>query len=369
MEYLNNYFGGKEIKPICREERQFALFLYNKLLNMVGKDYKSIEDNDKDIYLKIFDLDKENIPDNTPKLLKVYYEVTFMRDFFYKEKLRYKGRDNQNLNNDNGKKMSFNHKLYKFTLDRFYNNGDLSSIIEIPDCLKNLNIFPSVEYNNFKCVDFYRNLEDNYKVLPKINYGSNAKDGDGKNVLPCFIRKFMRAMMNSKPDIGLIYFDSVGKKHLKFLECKYLSPEGAVQLIDDKNNDKDNKTEYENIQYVLPQTVIQFYITSFICNDILEKSITPDYPTIVNFVTSGSNVKTGDCAEKKDEKSINETDNNENTSCSDGSKGDKPIYNFKDGNIFSPKWYKDEIITKQKSISIFDLVPSCLSNPIFPSID
>ncbi len=354
MEYLNNYFGGKEIKPICREERQFALFLYNKLLNMVGKDYESIEDNDKDIYLKIFDLDKENIPDNTPKLLNVYYEVTFMRDFLEQEKLKYKGKNNQYLKNDMNGKKSFNHKLYDFTLKMFYDDKEKNGIFSS----KLYSI-----YNN------YENLK-NYTVLPKINYGSKAKDNEDKNnknnVLPIFIRKFMRAMMNSKPDIGLIYLDSVGKKHLKFLECKYLSPEGAVQLIDDKNNDKDNKTEYENIQYVLPQTVIQFFIADFICNYIMKGSgLVSDCPTVVNFVNSDSNSKTGKGNEEKDSISVDETDNNENTSCSDGSKGDKPIDKFNDGNIYTPEWYKEKIIGNQKSISISDLVPDCLKKQIF----
>lgn len=237
MEYLNNYFGGKnenneEIKPICREERQFALFLYNKLLNMVGKDYESIEDNDKDIYLKIFDLDKENIPDNTPKLLKVYYEVTFMRDFLFRVK------NQQN---------TFNNALFEFVTDRIKNCCDFKDEKIINDI---------TNIQNSKQLNIYNN----------IDYGGRSEKR--KEINCDLIIKFMSAMMKSKADLGILY--KIGdENYLKLIECKY---ESGVDEYDFGNNFK------------MPQYVIQYYITKFICEKLFPKNaIVADCTLLVNF--------------------------------------------------------------------------------------
>ena len=64
------------------------------------------------------------------------------------------------------------------------------------------------------------------KVLRPKEVIVEALDIEGKKIdfLPIFVRKFMRAMMNSKADLGIIYKDIDDKLYLKFLECKYLSP-------------------------------------------------------------------------------------------------------------------------------------------------
>ena len=63
------YFNGMD--SICREERQYALFLYHFLLNKVGKIYADV------ILSEISELQGATI-------LQVAYEATYMRDFFYK---------------------------------------------------------------------------------------------------------------------------------------------------------------------------------------------------------------------------------------------------------------------------------------------
>ena len=275
LNYLNNYFGNENgDNPVCREERQYALFLYNKLLGMVDKQYKEIEvDKDKEIFCKIFGFEDDETAEKSNIVIKnVYYEVTFMRDFFYKEK--------------NNSSSDFNKNLFEYVLEKFkgennclshlFKINENTSVLEIIES-QHITVFPKEAYNN------YNNVEK-YKVICDINYGSNAKDGEKTNILPCFIRKFMRSMMNSKPDIGII-FEKQDKKYLKFIECKYLSPEGYVKLIEIKvyqNMKKDNL--FKDFSFIIPQTVIQYFIADFICNKILKGSgISPDSPSIVKF--------------------------------------------------------------------------------------
>ena len=97
LNYLNNYFGGKnDENPVCREERQYALFLYNKLLRIAAESGLK-DDIDKKV-LTACGLTEED------KILSVYYEVAFMRDFYKR------GRDE--LKTD----LSFNKKLYDYVL-------------------------------------------------------------------------------------------------------------------------------------------------------------------------------------------------------------------------------------------------------------
>ena len=69
LNYLNNYFGENGERPFCREERQYALFLYNKLLKMVGKKISEVEDNN--IYNIIFDIKSDK--NAKPIIKNVYY--------------------------------------------------------------------------------------------------------------------------------------------------------------------------------------------------------------------------------------------------------------------------------------------------------
>ena len=282
MEYLNNYFGGKdkegnEIKPICREERQYALFMYNKILELVQKEQSDYNDNDK-ILLGNLGLDVNS------KILNVYYEVTFMRDFIFKEKIN-KGKD-------------FNDSLYNYIKDKIQN-----------DCqLKWLTLKDEIEHLMDKDKEKYKYILSDYKlnkdnpfniknfgkesIYKTVNYGSSVKgkikhniegisdklDKSDKEEWHYSVRILMRAMMNSKADIGILYLDKEKKYHLKFIECKYESDESDVRLLPLKKDDSIEKP------FVLRQTVIQYFICDFICNKICNKeNFIADYPIIVCF--------------------------------------------------------------------------------------
>lgn len=185
QRYFNDYFAKDN--PVCREERQYALFLYQRLLNMVGNKTPKEE--------KIFRAC--GLPtDSDLEILSVAYEATYMRDIFWKD------REQRKKNNQKAYKVPisdkesgecFNRKLYEFV---------------------------KKEYNCEDCAS---------KVPANRNLGGKIKwENVNEKVASCF-----RQMMNSKPDIAIVY-EYKSERYLKFLECKYLSgvsnSEGVTQL-------------------------------------------------------------------------------------------------------------------------------------------
>ena len=324
-DFINYYFLKEDNKvndklpAYCREERQFALFLYNYLLKIVENNQGKVDQNDK--VIKACGLS------GAEKIKSVYYEVAFMRDFLHKEKY------NANSN--------FNNELFKYIKSKIVDDKDLKWLID-PDKVKKL-------FDKYILADYKNELKENpfniynynnkYEARSNVNYGSNVKDsvkdkGVEVDTLPYYIRILMRAMMNSKADIGIIYLDKDNNYHLKFIECKYESDESDVRLLPLK---KDGSIKQP---FVLRQTVIQYFITEFICNEICNKNINgknfiADYPSIVIFSKEYGKIETKDLP--------------------------KYYYSLTDE--------EGKNAIKTSTIKISDLVPSCLSNPIFPSID
>lgn len=241
-ECLEKYLDPQ--KPVCREERQIALFLYQKLFDMIGKTKEDMKNIDKS-YTRV----REACDLSDTDIIKsVYYEVTFMRDFQYECKEQ--------------KSSTFNDKLFEFTKEIFKND------------LKDLLLEELESFGNIKCNGL-------------INYGSRANNIESKP-----IKKFLRAMMNSKPDLGIIYKKvEENKFHLKFIECKYESDEGYVKLKDD---------------YDLSQTVIQYYISKFVSEYLLNNNVQADFPILLRFIKENENSKNGKPNKKDTYESIEE---------------------------------------------------------------
>ena len=230
---LNNRYGGKFMDnsesekyqwsiddyikddcSICREERQYALYLSNILRYSNNRE----KWNEKDLaeLNKILTACELN---NNIVVEKVFYEATFMRDIFERNRRYYLTSDKSydNLINTYACKQfrrknwtvdasdSFNHKLIEF-------------------CCKKNNI------------PFSSNSE-----IKEINYGRDKNDPP----IPG-IKKLIAAMMNSKPDLGIIYKEN-GDKFLLFIECKFES--------------------YETQKNGFFQTDIQGCIADFLCNN------------------------------------------------------------------------------------------------------
>ena len=227
--YISNEFS------ICREERQYALYLSN-VLRYYGKNpNKNRIDNEKikNIFIAcgFNEKDLENIV-----IENVFYEATFMRDFFErnrrihlsyplstKEVCKQKTfkRSSYKISNEGG---SFNRNLLEFCWDTIKN--------------------PKTEKEK---IDF------NKLELDEFNYGQN--DIPGRFIA---IKNLTRAMMNSKPDLAVIYRDSKRdqREKLLFLECKFDSGEDKVSGDEGTNG--------------YTQTVIQGYIAEFLCKYYLK---------------------------------------------------------------------------------------------------
>lgn len=330
-DFINNYFLKKDNKDndklpaYCREERQYALFLYNYLLKFV-EDEKI---DKRDDVIKACGLSKAD------KIISVYYEVAFMRDFLHKEK------DNADSN--------FNDELFKYIKSKIHDDRNLKWLIDsdnVKNLFKDKNNVVLAEYKNESKKENPFNIYSNYNkynARSNVNYGSNVKDtvndnGEQEDTLPYYIRILMRAMMNSKADLGVLYLTNDvkdvtnnAKLHLKFIECKYESDESDIRLLPLK---KDNSI---NVPFVLRQTTIQYFIAEFICNKLNNEMIEADYPTMVIFGNDYNTI--------------------------DANKG-LPDYYYKLSNK------ENENAIKTNTINISDLVPVCLLKPdIFSNND
>lgn len=207
---------------ICREERQYAVFLYN-ILKYYGKPERR---NNKDNVKKIFEACGLG---DTETITQVFYEATFMRDFFERNRRLVLGKDHDNLMlqstfspssckiDDPDKSKSFNHSLVKYVYDHYGEYASPNDDIPYPDKehhLGHLKLPPkgSEKYERFSTIKY---------------------------------------MMNAKPDIAIIYENTKHELFLLFLECKFGS---GVDL-------------YDNGQ---TQLQIQWMIADFLCNHYLK---------------------------------------------------------------------------------------------------
>ena len=219
----------KDNLSICREERQYALYLSNVLryydspAKRAGEDMVEVEK-----IFKACGFKEEGIENIV--IENVYYEATFMRDFFERNRRIELSKQSSKhsktedvclqktftpstyiIKNDDS---SFNRKLLRFCWKKVKNEEIVFSDVEIPE----------------------------------MNYGQNEIPE-----IYIEIKNLVQAMMNSKPDLAVIYHygENAEKKKLLFLECKFESSEDKT--------DGDNGKKYS-------QREIQGYIAEFLCN-------------------------------------------------------------------------------------------------------
>lgn len=208
---------------ICREERQYALFLYNILRKY--SDYKKRREqpqNVKNIFTAC------HIPENA-SIDHVFYEVTFMRDFFDINRRMYFS-DQCEVTSD----KSFNLKLIKYVYEQKHKENN------------NIVKYSGKEYNLGHNAIEFDNLFINGKNIP-----DREKD---------WLKYRVKWMMNAKPDIAVIYHTVEDNlKFLLFIECKFDSKESLYSYTDKKGN-----TER------IGQREIQWNIAKFLCNCYLK---------------------------------------------------------------------------------------------------
>ena len=250
---------AKEWSPICREERQYALYLSN-VLRYYGKNPKNkttnrIGDNEK--VKNIFkacgfnDVDLKNIV-----IENVFYEATFMRDFFEWNRQKY-FKSNKKLTEDN-KRNSFSLRLLEYCWTQYLKqdrlNIDVSVMKENNYGARNEIPFLTEEVKG-------KLTEEKFISLLKVLKGP-AKEQILRDIK---YKAIVRAMMNAKPDLAVIYED-MGKRKLLFLECKYLSKEDDYSYYIDIDPEINKKQKGRIPKGRIQQTEVQAYIADFLCN-------------------------------------------------------------------------------------------------------
>ena len=188
---IENYLGGGKL--YCREERQYALFLYNALLNMkngMSNGYEKIK--------KLFDCEDEN---KEVKIKEVFYEATLLRDYHYPKS-----------NSEN-----FNKRLIRFCMPDM-KDEDIEKIIGLISKTSKEPGFPNVGNKNVTSW-----IKGDCSELDI--YGNDKKEEIRRRLL------FAKCMMQAKPDIMVIY-EQGGKKRALSIECKHESGNGKYEDLD-----------------------------------------------------------------------------------------------------------------------------------------
>ena len=251
---IDNYICDNN--SICREERQYALYLSN-VLRKYSTPLKRARREDIQKIIKVCE-----IPDDAT-IQYVFYEATFMRDFFQrnrriqfffanvgekniediktKEVIKdfWKNSEYKRKKRSICKKMniekSFNKKLFeycykvqfqkqidKIVLDEIFNDNDIEDVY-----------YEEVHYG------INRKEEEILEIVKMKNLFKLSEEE-----VNSFYSK-LREMMNSKPDIAVIY-ENKGTHYLLFLECKFESTESTSPSG-------------------TSQTDIQWHIADFLC--------------------------------------------------------------------------------------------------------
>ena len=218
-----NYINGNY--SICREERQYALFLSNIL-----KYYKNHKDISNKFCKKILEsIDKEH-SDNI-EILHVFYEATFMRDFLERNRriMQAERFDESEFLSEKCLKKDYAHKIDNQVDYRVWNSH---SAISEETAQKSFN------YNLIKYIYSLREAKntpdpaDCMKHIDEKNLGRTDDilvhyDLDAKE------KCLLKAMMNIKPDLAVVYQyteDHITTKKLKFIECKFESGESKYKF-------------------------------------------------------------------------------------------------------------------------------------------
>lgn len=226
---IDNYICDNN--SICREERQYALYLSN-VLRKYSTPLKRARREDIQKIIKVCE-----IPDDAT-IQYVFYEATFMRDFFQRNRrIQFYF---ANVGEKDLKDLKTEEEIKEFWEKSEYNRKK-RSICKKMDVKKSFNkkLF---EYCYEEPID-KQDLDGFFSDIEEVHYSVNRKEileivklknrfKLSEDAVDSFRLK-LREMMNSKPDIAVIYEDN-GKHYLLFLECKFesresTSPRGASQ--------------------------------------------------------------------------------------------------------------------------------------------
>lgn len=250
---------------ICREERQYALYLYNALLAY----QKGGEDADSDIKRLVEKILPPTKVDDL-NIDSVFYEATFMRDLheynkrcYFLKNPRFKEKNDnlyeakdpsireygegKGVSKEDDLRNSFNWKLYCYLDKNREKLYDLKALGITENKLDEY--FEETEKQlNFIKDDGIQAFREEFHLGQKKSFiakeDSDEQSAKNKNI----VKQDIRSMMNAKPDIAIIYHcGNEEDKYLLFLECKFESGES-----------KDG---------IRLQTHIQYMIADFLCSE------------------------------------------------------------------------------------------------------
>ncbi len=241
-DYFNSYFMmDQDSDPVCREEPQYVLFLYKRLLDMSGHEVSSSGLSEEGFERGVTDADilaacgvispDREAPEKKVTVTRVIYEVNFLRHVFSAErdvaevKLGLTEKQIKALTLDDSRVGDcMNRRLYEYVSNALDPEGSGK--------------FSGLEAKVYA----YRNLYggcDKLKDYPRLNSA-------------------LQRMMNVTPDLALIYeVEGEACKHLKFVECKYMSDEDVYSKKEEKPR--------------ITQRYVQNMIGKFLCEKLLEE--------------------------------------------------------------------------------------------------
>jgi len=227
--YLKNEYS------ICREERQYAVLLYNVL-----RYYRKPERRGTGEIKRIFKSCR--IPAEA-EIIQVFYEATFMRDFFERNRRIILGKyDEKKL-----MQKTFTPSEYKVDNEDSFNYKLIQYVHGY--CSKEPNKNESLLF-----LDKERNLGRN-EICTEISE---------------YEKYIIRCMMEVKPDIAVIYMVK-GEKYLLFLECKFGSAEAFYE----------GKAGQREIQWRIADFLCKYYLEAKV-SDFMEQ----ERSCLVKFVRS-----------------------------------------------------------------------------------
>lgn len=198
---LEDYLGRK---LVCREERQFALFLY---LAFLEKKKGNLDPWITEL-VKFCLEEKEQ----DPIIEEVYYEATLMRDYFAGCKKR-----------SGSEAEEFNRGLLHFCLD-FLPCGKERADKCIEELTEGCGGRMDCHLGTKKVKDAIKKRYPNIKAIMK----NETEDVPQLYEKACL--DIARMMMNATPDLLVIYRIG-GERYAKALECKYQSGQGTYEDV------------------------------------------------------------------------------------------------------------------------------------------
>lgn len=207
-DMLNGYW------EYCREERQFAVFLYNVFWESRKKEITTLDSNHEKIIRECL-----NFYENSECTIEdVYFEATLMRDYFA-------------ICQD---KADFNKKLLAFCFGWWNSSSNsvksfVEQIIDELDevdtshkfCTRNLGQKEAKKAISDIYTEYLKTLKEKKEVSNEIIEGMQKKAS----------LEIARMMMNATPDILVKYRIGESTTYVKALECKLTSEEGRYEDV------------------------------------------------------------------------------------------------------------------------------------------